>query len=186
MFVLLVVVGIFKAPYSLHKEDSATTDKVVRELEAKITLRPDIQSRFIFEKTDAVLEVTNTGPGADVWAPMRIEGMMKRKLGDAFARWTHTEFVKTRIAKGQTCRLRIAFFEVNNLLGQWVVYSTTESGPAEDRPISSVLLGNSNTQTQDIHIYVDLVSDPDTASGIKSHHIVLHSRHAEAIQDVVS
>jgi hypothetical protein len=184
LFLVLGGVRVFIVPYILHKEDKARADEAIKELEAKIIAKPDIRSLFLYEKGEAIIEVTNSGPVADVWAPMRVEGMMRKKPGDAFAWWTHTDLVKTRIAKGQTCRLRIAHFEVNyqnNALAQWIVYSTSEAGAGEDRPMYSVPLGVPEVQSPDIHIYVNVVSDPDNASGIKKHHIVLHSREAEEI-----
>jgi hypothetical protein len=62
--------------------------------------KPDIQSRFVYPHNEAVLELTNPGIVADVWAPLALEGMLRRQPADVFARWTHTGSVKTRIAKG--------------------------------------------------------------------------------------
>ncbi len=157
---------------------------IVTDAKLPTEVKPNIQSLFSYDKNGAFINVTNSGQVADVWAPMRVEGMMRKKPGDAFARWTHTDSIKTRITKGQTCRLQIAYFQVeyyNNCIAKWIVYSTNETGAGEDSPMSSVQLGNPETQTSDIHIYVDVVSDPDNASGIKKHHIALHSREAEEI-----
>jgi hypothetical protein len=184
VFLVLAILGIFIAPYILHKEDKAKADEAVKELETKITAKPDIHSRFVYEKNEAFLEVTNSGPGAEIWVPMKIEGMMQRgNLDNVFARWTHTNSVKTKIAKDQTCRLKIASLDIDHqaLMGRWIVYWTTEKGPLEDRPIYSMLLGNADVQTPDIHIFVDVVSDPDNISGIKKHHVALHTRKAEEV-----
>jgi len=146
--------------------------------------KPDIQSRFTFEKNEARIEVMNRGTIADVWAPLKPEGMLRRfTTADVFARWTHTDAVKTRIAKGQTCQLRLASFDVDyrTLSGQWRIYWTTDNGPLDDRPMYSTLLGNKDVQTPDVHLHLNIVSDPDCASGIKKHHVVLHTSSAEEV-----
>lgn len=45
----------------------------------------------------------------------------------------------------------------------------------------STILGNKDVQTPDVRLYVSIVTDPDCVSGIKKHHIVLHTLEAKEV-----
>jgi hypothetical protein len=146
--------------------------------------KPTIEYVAVADHTEASLTVTNIGTIADVWASLRIDGFVSGKRNDIFGRWAHTNSSKTRIARGQSCKLLLAMrkSDPNFVTVKWSIpYSEENSTGGTSESFYASMIGNKDAQADDIHLYVCLFSDPDCQQEVKQCHIVLHALRAEEL-----
>jgi hypothetical protein len=173
-----------------EKEHGALLGEIKKEQESKssaetrlqelLNAKPSINCQFDYSGQQAVLAVTNSGPIADVWASLRVRGMLRSGVGH-FARWSHSRSYKIKIAKGETHHLLLAALNIQNgEISTWVVHFATESDVGmTEASQSSLFRRRDDGQADDIDLYIKLFSDPECVELRKEWHVVLHSNAAE-------
>lgn len=184
---LLLAIGIIlEGGHSAIETRNKQIKNITEENERRNSEKPDIAYKFLYEGMDAYLSVTNMGKIADVWAHLRVEGAMRGGVG-SFARWDHASSYKARVAKGETHNLLLAKLtlgDARNLVSRWRVHYATQDGVGmQEAFYSSTLLSTTDGQAPDIHLHVEIFSDPDCISVPKQCHVVLHSNRAEELSN---
>jgi hypothetical protein len=144
--------------------------------------KPIIEYQVVADRTEVCLVVKNSGTIADVWASLRIVGFVSGERDGIFGRWTHTNSYKTRIAKGQSCKLLLATrkSDSNFVTVKWSIPYAEEQGVGGvTESFYSSMIGNKDAQADDIHIYAHLFADPDCVQETKECHVVLHALESE-------
>jgi hypothetical protein len=121
------------------------------------------------------IAVTNRGEGADFYAPLEIgEGIQGATKG-LFAKWAHTDTIRTWIAKGETCHLELARLDMNQSFARWKVLAV-----ASDHNVKELAAYYSSTFIQlnkapDVIISGSVISKPDAENGIQPFNITLEA-----------
>jgi hypothetical protein len=170
------------------------TERLAREMErqrspviSRVLLAhkgPIASVKFAYEDQRVYLLVTNNGLMADFYGRFSINGGMD----DLFCRWMHDPSVKTKIVKGQTCRILLAELvsEHNSFLTmRWkmlshqgeIVANYTSVPNAQPEP----------ARAPDLILDCAVMAEPDLENGIQKCRVVLEAfgaRLAENCDDV--
>lgn len=123
------------------------------------------------------VQVTNTGAGAHFYARLEINGPVTGQKRDIFAKWAHTDTVKARIARGDTCRLDIARLDWSRgrETCQWKVIAVRKDHDVVELPAlySSCAVSTPLIRADDIIVAVSIISEPDLENGIQEQPVVL-------------
>jgi len=190
-YVALVVCLLFwhliRAPWKLHQQNIQAHEttkglklKAEMQLRELLYTKPKIEYQFSYEGQQAAMSVKNNGAIAEVWASLRIQGMVRSGAGP-FARWAHSSSFKTKIAKGETHDLLLAGLRIQNgSISTWVVFFATEANVGMTEALqSSLVQTRDDGQADDIDLYIKLFSDPACVELPKEWHVILHSHAAE-------
>jgi hypothetical protein len=191
---IVAIIGLFLAFFKawndqVNEKEQALTkvNEIRKEFEASearlqevLNAKPKISCQFEYGGQEAILSVTNTGTIAQVWASLRVRGMVRSGAGP-FARWTHSSSFKTKIAKGETYHLALAGLRIQNgSISTWVVFFATETDVGMREALqSSLVQARDDGQADDIDLYIKLFSDPECLDLPKEWHVILHSNEAE-------
>jgi len=141
----------------------------------------DIAYEFHYDGRQAILSVTNHGKIADVWASLKIDGLVQGASMGMFARWVNTDEKTIKLAKSEMGTLILATRRLsseNAYLSQWETYRSGDPLHAVMPAVYTNVIGNESA-TPDIHLYINLFSDPDGETLPKECHVVLRSGTAE-------
>lgn len=184
---LYLVMFYASAVFCLLSVSSYHLSRLWRHSHPHVNQKPNLKCVCEYKGQEAVVTVTNVGAIGDVWASLNIDGAVHGRTRDIFARWAHTDSVRARVAKGQTCRLVLAILRIGDIrmpLVTWQIpFSTEGNGAGISEAVSSSLLIGNDGQAADIHIYITLLSEPDSECGAMNFHAVLHSKRAEFLCD---
>jgi hypothetical protein len=94
-----------------------------------------------------------------------------------FAKWEHTDAVRSWIAKGQTCRLQIARMDSKALCNQWVILAVLSGGNVTAIPAiySSCAVSEPIVRAPDILVSGQIIAEPDLENGVQQFSIVLRA-----------
>jgi hypothetical protein len=183
---IVAVAGLLIAVFKAWQEQLGEKEKALAEigrLQNELAQKPNIEGQFDYNKREATLAVTNTGTIADVWAAIRVDGAVTGRRVDIFAKWGHSNTVKARIAKGETCRLLLAILDGDTRIANWKIPYVLDTGVGITQAYYSSLLSGTEAQADDLHLHVNLFTDPDRERLTNEFHIVLHARSAEQVGD---
>ena len=139
---------------------------------------------LLCDRDRAELRVRNDGPVADFWGTLRIKGDVRRFVDttNLLCRWPHTASVRTRIARGQECRIILAenvrVRDIGPTYGcsMWHIY-----GWSGDRLViveslwSSTPFSRPPAEAPDIILEGEIVADPDLQNGLQPFRVVLRA-----------
>jgi hypothetical protein len=119
--------------------------------------------------------VTNQGEGAEFYARLEIgEGILGATDG-LFAKWAHTDTIRTWIAKGETCHLELARLDTNQSFARWKVLAVASDHHVRelDAHYSSSFIPL--TKAPDVSISGSVISKPDAENGIQPFKMTLEA-----------
>lgn len=128
----------------------------------------------------AGIAVTNNGEGAEFYARFQVaEGVEGAQHGLLFARWAHTDTIKTWIAKGETSHLILARLDKIASpampMVQWKVLAV-----ASDHNMIELAANHSSSfipliKASDVSISGSVISKPDAENGIQPFKVILEA-----------
>jgi hypothetical protein len=134
--------------------------------------------RFDQNNNQLRLLVLNSGPQADFYGVFNVPSTISANRPSRLnCRWSHTEAVRMRLARGETAEIFLAElkwqFVGNTSTASWEIYATSESGPR------TITAPNASMATPEIHRADDIVlsgqifTDPETRDGPLPFRVVL-------------
>lgn len=139
---------------------------------------PEIPKPLARLKADAeFIDVTNEGAGAYFYAPIQIDGLVKVQKSGIFAKWEHTNSVRSWIAKGQTCRLKLARMDYKGACNQWVILAVLSDDNNLEIPAfySSCAVSKPIIEAPDIVVTGQVIAEPDLENGIQQFGVSLRA-----------
>jgi hypothetical protein len=120
-----------------------------------------------YEHNDLFLCVLNTGPAADFYATIRVPEGVRGLTGSEFARWTHTNTVKTQIPRGGQFRAKLAHLEWRDGMAQWHVLGVSEAAGVVEAQAhySSCVVSEPLIKAPDLIVSGDVFAEPDLREG---------------------
>jgi hypothetical protein len=131
------------------------------------------------------LLVTNEGSSAEFYGLFDVEGQVTTsRQTNLFCRWEHTDSPRTRIAKGQTCRIYLARLRSDSGFHQWRIEATSDTGPFDfDALYTSSSISQPVSYAPDIMVIGSIIADPDLANGLQRFKVVLKAFTAEILNE---
>lgn len=132
---------------------------------------------FEYANNRAQLLLINQDQQAEYFGVFNISGgIVYGETSELFCRWAHTDAIRTKLARGQTCRILLARMETEPrmLTFHWVIETTTEKGP-KTIPAMYSSCGSTDplVYAPDIILTGSIFRDPDI-DGPQRFRVVLH------------
>jgi hypothetical protein len=152
-------------------------ERLLRDLLPKDT-KPKPRATLSWEYKNNILSViaTNQGVLAEFHGIFDVIGPVNAKRPtELFCKWSHSDFVNTRIANGGSRRIDLAELKFDGMTHTWEIYTTTETGePLNIRAhYSSCAISTPITEAPEIIINGRLVAIPDAENGVQPFRFVL-------------
>jgi hypothetical protein len=166
-FVLLVIAGRI-----------AKRRNIALDSPSPFLLRDKIGIGMEYGDNRVQLLIANQDRKAEYYGVFNISGgpVHTDRKTELFCRWTHTDSIRTKIARGQTCRILLARMETEPrmLSFHWVIETVTEKGP-DKIPAEYSSLGSTTplTYAPDIILTGSIFRDPES-DGPQTFRVVLH------------
>ena len=157
--------------------------KLEYELESRTGgIRPDMRLTdrvgpcFAYENNRLRLLIANSSPRADFYGVFRISPMISAD-GRLNCRWSHTDAVRARLARGETADIFLAElkwqFVGNSSTARWEIHATSDLGPRTITALSSSMATPEVHRADDVVLSGHIFTDPETADGPVPFRVVL-------------
>lgn len=175
----LLIWNFFRAPSQLHSEQTRKIGELKSKIEqTKEPSGPMARLSLVgFQGGLATIDVSNNGTGAYFYAPIHTSGSIQGDSRDVFAKWAHSDEVRTWISHGQTCRLILACLNQNDGFFQWIVPAVAADHKIVERKAhySSCILSIPVARAPDITLSGSVFAQPDLANGVQSFAAILRA-----------
>jgi hypothetical protein len=140
--------------------------------------KPRAILRWEYKNSILSIVATNQGVLGEFYGIFDVDGFVKAKRQtELFCKWSHSDSVRTKIAKGDSRRIDLAELKFDGMTHTWEIFTSSETEPPTAIPASysSVAISTTVTKAPDIMIRGRLVAEPDSANGVQPFRFVLQA-----------
>jgi hypothetical protein len=175
--------SLFVGPAYAQRKHTFAMERLASEMERQRREyqieKPKPAVRAEYRNNILSLVVANGGALGEFYGKFGIDGRVRTdNKTDLFCKWANSDSPTTKISKGDSARIELAYLKPHDEFHTWQMYTTTEAGQPttiEADQSSCSVSGPSPEEAGDIIIEGRIVSEPDAVNGVQRFKYVLRA-----------